>query len=342
MRVGLPRGDTMVMRLRTVGLIVTLALGLLLAPLAADAQQAAKVPRIGGLVGASREMALHNIEAFRQGLRELGYVEGQSIAIEWRYADGKLERFPDLAAELIRLKVDVIVAGVTAAALAAKNATKTIPIVMGAVGDPIGSGLVASLARPGGNVTGPSLLAPELVGKQLELLRETVPGVSRVAVLSNPANPISQKLMLTEAEVAARSLGVQLLILGPRGPDEFDSAFAAMIRERAGALLVLADVGFFHHRIRIAELVAKSRLPAMFGLREHVEAGGLMAYGANVRDSWRRAVTYVDKILKGAKPADLPVEQPTRFELVINLKTAKVLGLTIPQSILIRADQVIQ
>ena len=318
------------------------AVSVLAPTLAAEAQAAGNAPRTGVLVGASREMASHNIEAFRQGLRESGYVEGQNIAIEWRYADGKWARFPDLVAELVRLKVDVIVAGVTAAALAAKNATQTIPIVMAAVADPIESGLVASLARPGGNITGPSMFAPELVGKQLELLAEAAPGVSRVAVLWNPANPIVRKLMLPEAEVAARSLGMRLLLLGPRGPDEFASVFATMTRERAGALLVLADAGFFHHRTLIADLVAKSRLPTMFGVREHVEVGGLMAYSSSVRDSWRRAATYVDKILKGANPGDLPVEQPTKFELVINLKTAKALGLTIPPAVLARADEVIE
>ncbi len=328
---------------RTLGLLVALALGILAAPLAADAQQVGKIPRIGVLLGASRETALHNVEAFRQGLRELGYVEGQNLAIEWRYAEGKVERFPDLAAELARLKVDVIVAGPNASGLAAKNATRTIPIVTVLLGDPVGEGFVASLARPGGNITGLTVTAsPQIYGKHLQLLKEALPKVSGVAVLWNPGNP-AHTLMLREAEVAAQALGLKLQLLEARGPDNFESALAAMTRERAGALLVLTpDLMFFQHRTRLADLAAKRRLPTMFGIRDFVEAGGLMAYGTNIRENFRRAATFVDKILKGAKPADLPVEQPTRFELVINLKTAKALGLTIPWSLLLRADQVIE
>ena len=324
-------------------LLVTLGLGLLVAPLAADAEQPGKVFRIGILanVPLTDPEGARLWGAFIQGLRELGYVEGQNITIEWRVSEGKYERLPDLAAELVRLKVDVIVAPAAQNPLAAKQATRTIPIVMTGTGDPVGSGLVASLARPGGNVTGLSTLTPEIVGKQLELLKEIVPRVSRVAVLWNPTNP-SHPLLLGEAKVAARSLGVQLQIPEARGPDEFEGAFAAMTRERAGALLVLTDGMFLLHQRRIMDLVATSRLPAMYGLRRQVDAGGLMAYGPSLRDSFRRAATYVDKILKGTKPGDLPVEQPTKFELVINLKTAKALGLTIPQSILIRADEVIR
>ena len=262
--------------------------------------------------------------------------------IEYRWAEGRFDRLPDLAAELVRLKVDIIVALATPAAAAAKNATETIPIVMIGVGDPAGIGLIASLARPGGNVTGLSFsVGPEIIGKGLELLKETVPKVRRVAILSNPANP-AQPLAMREVNVAARSLGVQLQLLEARGPNEFDGAFAAMAKERVGALLVVADGLFILHRTRLADLAARSRLPAIYGYREHVEAGGLMSYGSSLRDLWRRAATYVDKILKGAKPADLPVEQPTKFELVVNLKTAKALGLTIPQSVLVRADEVIQ
>jgi len=268
-------------------------------------------------------------------------VEGQNIVIERRYSEGRNERLPDLAADLVRLKVDVIVAAGTPPPYAAKRATTTIPIVMTNASDPVGSGLVASLARPGGNITGLSLLSPELAGKQLELLKETVPKVSRVAVLWNPANPV-HTLILRQAEVAARSLRLQLQILEARGPNEFDSAFSAMTKERAGALLVLADPMFFGHRTRLADLAAKSRLPSVFLLREHADAGGLMAYGPSTRDNFRRAATYVDKILKGAKPGDLPIEQPTKFELVINLKTAKALGLTIPRFVLGRADEVLQ
>ncbi|MBI1893725.1 MAG: ABC transporter substrate-binding protein [Candidatus Rokubacteria bacterium] len=278
--------------------------------------------------------------AFIQGLRELGYVDGQNIAIERRFSAGETERFPELAADVVRLKVDVIVA-TPPAVRAAKKATQTIPIVM-VGGDPVESGFVASLARPRGNITGlSSELSPGIVGKRLELLKEIVPRVSRVAVLLNPANQ-TNPLLLGEAKVAARSLAVQLQTLEARGPDDFERAFAAMTRERAGALLVPLDGMFTLHRTRIADLAAKSRLPAMYALRQHVDAGGLIAYGASFREIFRRAATYVDKILKGANPADLPVEQPTKFELVINLKMAKALGLPIPQSVLMRADEVIQ
>jgi putative ABC transport system substrate-binding protein len=282
------------------------------------------------------------LDTFRQGLRELGWVEGQNIVIDYRYAEGRFDRLPDLAAELVRLKVDIIVAVPTPAAVAAKKATETIPIVAISVGDPVGLGLIASLARPGGNLTGLSYsVGLEIAGKGLELLKETVPKVRRVAILSNPGNPF-QPLAITEVNVAARSLGVQLQLLEARGPNELDGAFAAMATERVGALLVVADSLFLLQRTRLADLAARSRLPAAYGLREIVEAGGLMSYGPSVRDLYRRGATFVDKILKGAKPGDLPVEQPTKFELVINLKTAKALGLTIPPSLLGRADEVIQ
>jgi putative tryptophan/tyrosine transport system substrate-binding protein len=283
------------------------------------------------------------VEAFLEGMRALGYVEGQHFVLEYRGAQGQFEGFPDLAAELVRLKVEVIVAQGTPAALAAKHATTTIPIVMVGVGDPVGSGLVASLARPGGNITGLSNLSPELVRKQLEFLKDVRPTVSRVAVLWNPANPASH-LMVRAADVAAQALGVQLHLVEARGrgPDAFDSAFAAMTNAHADALLVLADTIFFEHRRRLAELAAMSHLPTMYQGREHVEAGGLISYAASVPDVWRHGATYVDKILKGAKPADLPVEQPTRFELVINLKTAQALGITMPPSLLLLADEVIR
>ena len=256
--------------------------------------------------------------------------------IEYRDAEGKLERLPALAAELVALKVDVIVAPSTAAALAAKQATRTLPIVFAAAADPVTSGLVTSLARPGGNVTGLSILAPELVGKRLELLTQAVPGVSRVAVLWQPGalGERTEKDMLKGAEVAARALGVRLQFVEARGPADFDRAFSDMTRARAGALTVLGSAMFFNERRRLVDLAAKNRLPAVYSWREFVDAGGLMAYGPNVADLFRRAATYVDKILKGAKPGDLPVEQPTKFELVINLKTAKALGLTIPPSVL--------
>jgi putative tryptophan/tyrosine transport system substrate-binding protein len=311
--------------------IGSLAGGLLAAPLAAEAQEAGKVPRVGilSLADSAQERAGG---AFREGLRELGYVEGQTIAIEYRLAEGKEERFPDLASELVHLKVDVIFATVAAAVRAAQHATKAIPIVT-VVNDPVAAGFVASVARPGGNITGLSMMTPEVVAKQLELLREVVPKISRVAVLGNPANP-GNAPQVRAAETAVRALGVRLQLLEARGPSEIDRAFAAMTRERAGAFLVLLDPMLVGQREQIAELAAKGHLPAMYALRQHVEVGGLMAYGADIHDLFRRTAIFVDKILKGAKPADLPIEQPTKYELVINLKTAKALGLTIPQSLL--------
>jgi putative ABC transport system substrate-binding protein len=320
-----------------------LAGGLLAAPRASEAQQAAKVPRIGNL-GDSRSGSAHLLEAFLQGLRDLGYVEGRNFVFENRDSEGKPERFPALAAELVGLNVDVILAGSTPAALAAKQATGTVPIVFAATPDPVGSGLVTSLARPGGNVTGLSLFAPELVGKRLELLKQVAPGVTRVAVLWQPGGQVerTEKDLLRAAEAAARALGIQLQFVEARGPADIDRAFADMTKARARALTVLGTNMFFRERRRLVDLAAKNRLPAVYSLKEYVDAGGLMVYGPNTADSFRRAATYVDKILKGAKPAELPVEQPTKFELVINLKTAKALGLTIPPSLLQRADEVIQ
>ncbi len=332
------------MRLRILGLLAGLALGLLLSPLVADAQQAVKIPQLGYLDGTSLSVFSHYVEAFRQGLRAQGYIEGQNIVIEYRWAEGKLDRLPELAAELVRLKVDVIYAPTTRAAVAAKAATRTTPIVFGATADPVGSGLVASLARPGGNLTGLTFLGAELVPKRLELLREVVPGTARVAVLRDPGAHAERtiKAMLEETGVAARALGVQLLILEARGSNDLEPAFSAMVRERAGALLTLPSPIFSAERRRLVNLAAKHRLPAVYFDKTYVEAGGLMSYGASITDNHRRAATYVAKILRGAKPADLPVEQPTRFELVVNLKTAKTLGLTIPPSVLVRADEVIQ
>ncbi len=334
------------MILRTAGLILTLALGLLAATRAADAQQAAKVPRVGLLLPgrALEPVSLRNTEAFKQGLLERGYVDGQNIAIEHRWAEGRLDRLPGMAANLVRLKVDVIVAVTTPSALAAKQATKTIPIVATAIADPVGDGLVASLARPGGNITGFTFLGPELVPKRLELLKEAIPRASRVAALWHPGvySEPTMRDMLKEIETAARALGVQLQLVGARGPDDFDRAFSAMTTERANALIVFPSPMLYAERRRIMDLAAKHRLPTIYAWREPVEAGGLMSYGASIPDLYRRAATHVDKILKGAKPGDLPVEQPTKFELVVNLKTAKALGLTIPQSVLIRADQVIE
>ena len=313
---------------------------LLAAPLAANAQAPAKVPRIGFLSPLSLT-ADTRLESFRQGLRELGYVDGQTIAFEFRLADGKPERLPALAAELVRLKVDVIVATAQASTEAARQATSTIPIVFAVVGDPVAVGLVASLARPGGNVTGLASVAPEVVGKQLELLKEVAPKISRVAILQNPSNP-GHSEVLRQAEAAARVLGLQLHVSQARTPAEIDAAFAAMRSQRADGVLVARDALVLVQRNQIAALAAKNRLPTVYGFRENAEAGGLMAYGANVSAMYRRAATYVDKILKGAKPGDLPIERPTKFELVINLKTAKALGLTIPPSLLQRADQVIE
>jgi putative ABC transport system substrate-binding protein len=322
----------------------TLAGGLLAAPLGAEAQQAAKVARIGYLANFPPAAYPQQHEAFLQGLRDLGYVKDRNLVIEYRFAEGKVERLPALAAELVALKVDVIVVGSTPHALAAKQATRTLPIVFISAADPVTSGLVTSLARPGGNVTGLSNVAPELVGKGLELLKQAVPGVSRVAALWEPggSGERTDKDMLKAAEVAARALGVRLQAVEARGPADIDRAFSKMTGAHAGALTVLRSAMFFGERRRLVDLAAKNRLPAVYFFREFVDAGGLMAYGPNQADLNRRAATYVDKILKGAKPADLPVEQPTKFELVINLKTAKALGLTIPQSLLGRADEVIQ
>jgi putative ABC transport system substrate-binding protein len=315
---------------------------LLTLPLAATAQQAENVRRIGFLSLNSAEMAQHLLAAFRQGLRERGWVEGKNIVIELRFAEGNVDRLPMLVAELIHLKVDIIVTGASVATWAAKNATKTIPIVMGASADALGEGLVTSLAHPGGNITGMTfLVGPEIAGKHLELLKEVAPAASRVAVLTNPTNR-SHATLTRELKAAARAFGVELQVLDARTPDQLDSAFAAMTRERAAALLVLTDSMFVGQRRRVAELAARSRLPAMYHQREFVDAGGLISYGASLSDMFRHAATHVDKILRGAKPGDIPVEQPTKFELVINLKTAKALGLTIPQSLLLRADEVIQ
>jgi putative ABC transport system substrate-binding protein len=276
----------------------------------------------------------------RQGLRELGHVEGRTIALEYRWAERKFERFPALAAELVRLKVDVIVATVAASVPAARQATTTTPIVA-VVNDPVAAGFVTTVAQPRGNITGLSLMSPEVVGKQMELLKETVPKITRLAVLWNPTNP-GHPPQLRHAEVAARALGIQLQPLPAQSASEIDKSFAAMTRERADAFLVLLDPIPVRERGPITALATKRRLPAMYGLRVEVEAGGLMAYGANLFDLYRRSAFYVDKILKGAKPADLPIEQATKFELIITLKTAKALGLTIPQSVLARADQVIE
>jgi putative ABC transport system substrate-binding protein len=309
-------------------------------PLAAEAQQPGKVPRIGflffGSPGPSPEL-----DAFRRGLRELLYIEGQNITIEYRFASGRVGRLPELAAELVRLKLDVIVTPGTPASVAAKQATSTIPIVFAGVADAVGAGLVANFARPGGNITGLTSISAELGGKRLELLKEVAPKASRVAVLYNPADR-SNVLVLKELQESAPALGLTLRPLEVRGPGEFEGVFVAMSRKRAHALFGAAGVLTTEHRKALVDLAAKRRIPAIWGERQFVEAGGLMSYAVNFYDQVRLAATYVDKILKGAKPGDLPVEQPTRFELVINLKAAKALGLTIPQSVLVRADEIIQ
>ena len=323
-------------------IIIVLVLGVLVAPLASPAQQTGKVYRVGFIVTSAREEVAHLVKALDEGLRELGYVEGRNIVFERRFADGKQERLPALAAELVRLKVDVIVTGANPVIAAVKQATATIPVVMAVSRDPEGSGFVRSLARPGGNITGlANDPTPEILGKNLEFLKEAVPGVSRVALLWNPVPP-GAGTYRDVVESAARKLGVTFQSVEVRGRDELEGAFAAMVRERADGVVVFGDPVFFAARSQVALLAMRNRLPAVAPLKEFVEAGGLMSYGPNITDEFRRAATYVDKILKGAKPADLPVEQPTRFELVINLKTAKALGITVPQSVLIRADQVIQ
>jgi putative ABC transport system substrate-binding protein len=312
-------------------------LGLLAAPLAAEAQPVGRVPRIGILRIGSQPDPF--VEAFRQGLRQLGYDEGRNINIEYRWAEGRDEQLPGLAADLARLKVDVIVAG-GSQALVAKRATTTIPIVMPVANDPVGEGIVASLARPGGNVTGLAFLSEGLPGKWVELLKEVLPGMSRLAVLWYPATEAGQ---LRVAEAAARSLGVRLQTLKVQRSDEFGPAFAEAERNHAEGLFILSSPFFYAHRARLVELAAKYRLPTMYHQQEFVVgSGGLMSYGPNLRDLFRRAATYVDKILKGANPADLPIERPTKFEFVINLKTAKALGLAIPPSVLARADEVIE
>jgi putative ABC transport system substrate-binding protein len=325
------------MRSRIPLLVLSLVLA---APFAAAAQQA-RGHRIGFISSASSSTMAARDEAFKQGLRALGYVEEQNITIEYRWADGKNERLPGFAAELVNLKLDVIVTHGVAATRAVKQAITTIPIVIAAADDPVATGLVTSLARPGGNITGLTVITPDLTEKRLELLREILSGRTRVAVLWNSGNPISEP-ELRKAEAAARSLGLQLQSLSVREPGELASAFASMKTDRAAALFLLSDAMFFGQRKEIADLAASNRMPLVAHVREFADAGGLMTYGPNVVAIHRRAAYFVDKILKGANPADLPIEQPMKFELVINLKTAKALGLTIPPSLLLRADQVIE
>ena len=321
------------------------AVFLLATSLTLEAQQSGRVPRIGLLMTASLGLpeTKASLEAFRQGLREHGYVEGENILIEYRSADGNIERLPGLAAEVARLKVDLIVAGATPAGRAALAATPTIPIIVMAMGDPVGDGLVASLARPGSNLPGTTFLGPALVPQHLAMLKEALPRATRIAVLWHPGAFADSTMrdMLKEAEAAARTLRIQLRFAEMRRPDELERAFATIVREQPDALVVFPSTMLFAERARIVALAAKHRLPSVFNNRQAVELGGLMSYGTSLPELLRRTGSYIDKILKGARPADLPVEQPTKFELVINLTTAKALGVIVPQSLLLRADQVI-
>jgi ABC-type uncharacterized transport system substrate-binding protein len=321
---------------------IVLAACLAASALAADAQPSSKVPRIGflGPRVSGDDPRVENLRQFHEGLRELGYVDGKNITIEWRLAD-TYEHYPVLAAELVRLNVDVLVTPNTPAALALKRATTAIPIVFTSIADPVGSGLVTSLARPGGNLTGLSNMLPDLGAKRLELLKEAVPKVTRVAILFNASNP-GHARAAREVEDAAPALRVQLQPLDVRGPHDLERSFSEMGKKHAGALLVLQDAFFLNHRLRIADFARKSRLPTMYDAREFVDVGGLISYGPSRSDLFRRVALYIDKILKGAKPYDLPVEQPTKFELIVNLKTAKALGLALPRSLLSRVDQVIE
>ncbi len=320
---------------------LVVATAILSAVTLAEAQQTEKVPRLGVLISASPSIRAPRVEAFQQGLRELGYIEGKNIVIEYRYAEGKLEPLSELAHELVRLKFDVIVTDTSMATQAAKNATKTLPVVFTLANDPIGDGQVSSLARPGGNLTGLSLLTPELNGKRLDLLKEVVPKVTRVTFLTRLDTPTGEQ-RFKEAEAAAKGLGLRLQFLGAKGGDDLDSAFDAAKRAGAQAVIVHPSTFAATNRARIIDLAAKNRLPAIYPSTPYAEAGGLMSYGPDLLDNWRRAATYVDKILKGAKPSELPVERPRKFDFVINLKAAKQIGLTIPPNVLARADRVIK
>ena len=329
------------MRFTVVKLAVAFTLALFAIPPTLEAQQAVKAYRIGMLETIAAPLNSANLQAFRMGLRTLGYVEGGNLVIEYRSADGKTERFPALAAELVRQRVDLIVTRGTPAVIAAKKATGVIPIVMAVSGDPVGTGVVSSLARPGGNVTGLSSVITELAGKRLELFREALPALSRVALLYNPTNPAATNDW-KEAEAAARALGLQSFSFEVRKAEDFRPAFETARKQRADVMVVIMDGLVQNHQGEVVDLARRNRLPDIYASREFPEAGGLMSYGVSYPDLYRRAASYVDKILKGAKPADLPIEQPTKFELVVNLRTAGALGLTIPPSLLLRADQIIE
>ena len=329
------------MKIRALGFTLTVALGILLWPLVTGAQQTGQLHRIGFLGNSTAALEANLIGPFRDGLRDLGYVEGRDALIEFRWAEGKYERFPALIGELLALKVDVIVTAGTPAALAVKKATTSTPLVMIAVGDPLGTGIVPSLSRPGGNITGLTSISPELDGKRLELLREVIPGISHIAVLWNSASPL-QVVGERRTQAAAEVLHIKVLSLGVRNEEGLEKAFAEIVRERPGALLVLADRLFLHHRQRIMDFAAQHRLPGVHAYRELVEVGGLMSFGPSYAGMHKRAAYFVDRILKGANPGNLPVERPASFELVVNLRASKALGLTIPQSVLLRATEIIQ
>jgi len=323
-------------------LLIALGAGTLVAPFGSLAQQQGKIWRVGFLVLRGRPVSLDTdfLGAFQRGMRELGYIEGKNLIIEWRFADGKAERLPSLAAELVRLKVDVIVSAGTAAISAAKNATTTIPIIMGNANDPVGSGFVRSLARPGGNITGLSNVTTDISPKHLEMLLTMLPRLSHVTVLVNPANP-SHSAILTSTQAAAQKASIKILPIEARTPQEVETAFSTMIQNSTGAIMVIRDAVFNQQAHQIAELATRNRLPSVAATREYVESGGLMSYGQNIAEGFRNAATYVDKIFKGAKAGELPIEQPTKFHLAINRRTAKALGIAIPQELLLRADEVI-
>jgi putative ABC transport system substrate-binding protein len=322
-------------------LIVAFTLSVLLTPPATEAQQRAHLPRVGYLGTSSASLEPELVKAFREGLRDLGYVEGQNILIEYRWAEGNYQRFPDLVADLVNLKVDLILTAGTPGALAAKRATQTIPIVMAVTGDAVGTGLVSSLARPGGNLTGLTMMVPDLEGKRLEILREVVPKLTTLVVLLNTANPLTA-IQWKQTKISAKTLGIQLQPVELRRPEEFKDAFAKVARQRPDGITMVADRFLLAHRMQIVDFVAKTRLPAIYPYRDFVVAGGLMSYSPSYEDLFRRSATYVDKILKGAKPSDLPIEQPTKFELLVNMKTAKTLGVPMPPSLLLRADHVVE
>jgi putative tryptophan/tyrosine transport system substrate-binding protein len=322
-------------------IVAVVTLRVLITPSATQAQQIAHVPRVGYLGTSSASLEPELVRAFREGLRDRGYVEGQNLLIEYRWAEGNDQRFPDLVADLVKLKVDLILTAGTPAALAAKRATQTIPIIMAVAGDAVGTGLVSSLARPGGNLTGLTAMVPDLEGKRLEILREVFPKLAKLVVLLNSANSLTA-IQWEQTKISAKALGIQLQPIEVQQRDDFKNAFARVARQRPDAITMVADRFMLAHRTLIVDFVAKTRLPAMYPYRDFVVAGGLMSYAPSYEDLFRRSATYVDKILRGAKPSDLPIEQPTKFELLVNLKAAKALGVVIPPSILLRADQVVE